>query len=59
MTTNYTYYNATLKKNVTIFNTTTKYKTVMVNQTKYMLNQTYYTIAMYWNNFGLTDIQKA
>ena len=58
-------YNTTTKKNDTIV--TLKNVTVPVNVTRnvtknitnVVFNQTLYTIAVYWNNFGLTDYQKA
>ena len=47
----------TTLQNVTTQVNTTKNVTVYFNQLQ--MNQTYYTIAVYWNNFGLSDIQQA
>ncbi|CDW90748.1 UNKNOWN [Stylonychia lemnae] len=57
--------NSTTKKNQTV--TVLQNQTVLVNLTRNLttiqnqtvINQTYYTVAVYWNNFGLSDVQRA
>eukprot|EP00347_Sterkiella_histriomuscorum_P019514 403341342 len=57
-------YNSSTKKNVTKWsmkNVTVQViqeQNVTKNTNNTVLNQTLYTIAVYWNNFGLTDHQK-